>query len=262
MKKIMVFIIFVVNFVSVVNAGVVSEEIEYKVDGDTMKGFIAYDESIKGERPGIIVVHEWWGHNEYARKRTKMLAKLGYTAIALDMYGDGKQASHPKDAGKMAGEIRNNKDKMIHRFNAAKKLLQNNAHTNKDKIAAIGYCFGGGVVLEVARSGENLAGVVSFHGSLVTSSPAKEGKVVAKVLVLNGEDDPFVKPEQIVQFKQEMKSANVDFNFVSYPGAKHSFTNPDADKFGKKYEIPLAYNKMADEQSWQAMQDFFKDIFK
>jgi dienelactone hydrolase len=264
MNRILSFILFFFVCCAIfntVNAAVVGKSTSYEVDGETMKGFIAYDDSITGSRPGVIVVHEWWGHNEYARKRAKMLAELGYTAIALDMYGEGRQASHPKDAGKMAGEIRNNKDKMIHRFQAAKKILQNNQFTNKDKIAAIGYCFGGGVVLEIARSGENLAGVVSFHGSLATSSPATANNVKAKVLVLNGADDPFTKPEQITQFKQEMENAHVDYKFISYPGAKHAFTNPDADEFGKKFGIPLAYNKTADEKSWSEMQKFFNKIF-
>jgi len=193
--------------------------------------------------------------------RSEMLAKMGYTAIALDMYGKGKQASHPKDAGRMAGEVRKNRDKMINRFRAAKQVLQDNAHTNADKIAAVGYCFGGGVVLEMARSGEELAGVVSFHGSLGTDAPAQKDNVKAKVLVLNGEADPFVKKEQIAEFKQEMKSANVDFEFISYPNAKHAFTNPNADTFGKQFNIPLAYNKNADEKSWLKMKAFLKDIF-
>ena len=262
MKNLSISMILLLGIISVSEAQVVGKKLSYEADGVTMNGFMAYDDSIKGKRPGVIVVHEWWGHNDYARKRAKMLAKLGYTAIALDMYGDGKLASHPKDAGKMAKDIRSNKKKMISRFQAAKKMLEQESRTDATKIAAIGYCFGGGVVLEVARSGESLAGVVSFHGSLVTSSPAKPNEVNTKVLVLNGTDDPFVKPEQISQFKAEMKNAKVDFQFVSYPGAKHAFTNPEADVFGKKFNIPLAYNKAADESSWQDMQDFFNKIFK
>ena len=242
-------------------ADVVGKKISYQVDGDNMNGYIAYDDAIKGKRPGVIVVHEWWGHNDYARKRANMLAKLGYTAIALDMYGDGKQASHPKDAGRMSGEIKKNRKKMLNRFQAAKDILNRDSHTDKNKIAAIGYCFGGGVVLEVARSGEDLAGVVSFHGSLTTNSPAKQNQIKAKVLVLHGESDPFVKPAQIKQFKQEMKDANVDYQFIAYPNALHAFTNPEADTFGKKFGIPLAYNKSADEKSWRDMQNFFNKIF-
>jgi len=244
-------------------AEVVGKQMQYEVNGTVMKGYLAYDSAIKGKRPGVIVVHEWWGHNDYAKKRADMLAKLGYTAFALDMYGEGKQVSHPKDAGKMAGEIRRNKPLMLKRFRAAKNLLQQHKLTDKSKLAAIGYCFGGGVVLEVARSGEPLSGVVSFHGSLVTDSPATaDSHSKTKVLVLNGEDDPFVKTEHISQFKQEMQQANLDFKFVSYPGAKHAFTNPEADKFGQKFNIPLAYHKRADEQSWQEMQKFFVKIFQ
>ncbi|MFQ5584701.1 MAG: dienelactone hydrolase family protein, partial [Calditrichia bacterium] len=213
------------------------------------------------KRPGILIVHEWWGHNEYARKRARMLAGLGYTAFALDMYGKGKQANHPDNAGKFATEVMQNMDMAKARFMAALDVLKSQDTTDPDKIAAIGYCFGGGVVLQMARMGVDLKGVVSFHGSIVTDTPAQPGAVKAKILVCNGADDPFIKPEQINAFKKEMANAGVDYTFISYPGAKHSFTNPDADKFAKEFGLPLAYNKMADEQSWAAMQEFFKKIF-
>ena len=245
-----------------VSAAVRGQEVDYSADGVKLKGYIAYDDSIKGKRPGVLVVHEWWGQNEYPRKRARMLAKLGYTAMALDMYGDGKVASHPKDAGKFAGMIRSNMPLAKSRFLAALAILKKNKMTDPNKIAAIGYCFGGGVVLAMARQGVDLDGVVSFHGSLKTTQPAKPGEVKAKVLVCNGEDDPFTKPEDIVAFKSEMKSAGVDMRFVDYPGAKHAFTNPDATALGKKFNLPLAYNAQADKQSWLEMQSFFKKIFK
>lgn len=242
-------------------------EVQTKVvnyqSGDTkMVGYLAYDNKYKEKRPGVLIVHEWWGHNDYARERARQLAKLGYVAFALDMYGDGKTAEHPQDAGRFAGQVRSNLPEATARFNAALEQLKSNEYTNSDKIAAIGYCFGGAVVLEMARSGLDLDGVVSFHGSLGTEQPAEKGKVKAKVLVLNGEADPFVKAEQIAAFKQEMSGAGVKYQFVNYPGAKHSFTNPGANALGKKFELPLEYSEKADKASWKLMQDFFKDIFK
>ena len=237
-------------------------EVSYQAGDTTLKGYIATNPSLKGPRPGILVVHEWWGHNDYARKRARMLAELGYTALAVDMYGDGKQAAHPEDAGKFAGEVRKNAAGAKARFLAAMKLLQTQPGVQADKIAAIGYCFGGSVVLEMARRGVDLAGVASFHGSLGTGQAAQKGDMKAKVLVMNGDADPFVKPEEIAAFKQEMQTAGVDFEFIGYPDAKHSFTNPDADSFGQRFNLPLAYNAEADRASWQKMQDFFQTIFQ
>lgn len=244
------------------HAAIVGEEVEYK-DGDTvMKGYLAYDDSVSKARPGVLVVHEWWGHNEYARSRARKLAELGYTALAVDMYGDGKQASHPEDAGKFAGAVRKNMPVAESRFKAAEQLLKDHKTTNPDKIAAIGYCFGGGIVLEMARRGVDLDAVVSFHGSLGTANPASAGAVKAKVLVCNGAADPFVKPEQIADFKKEMKNAKVDYEFVEYSDAKHAFTNPGATEMGKKFNIPLEYNAAADKQSWKDMQVVLKKAFE
>ena len=244
------------------HAAVIGKEVTYQADGTTMKGYLAYDDTLKGKRPGVLVVHEWWGHNDYARKRADMLAELGYTALAVDMYGDGKTASHPKDAGAFAGEVRSNLEKATARFNAAKKLLSEHAMTDPDKIAAIGYCFGGGIVLEMARRGLDLDAVVSFHGSLATQSPAAQpGQVKAKVLVCHGEADPFIKPDHIAALKQEMTNAKADFAFKAYPDAKHAFTNPDATENGKKFNIPLEYNEAADKQSWEDMKALFKTVF-
>jgi dienelactone hydrolase len=242
--------------------GIHEEEITYSTDGLTMKGFLAYDAGKLGKRPGVLVVHEWWGHNEYARKRAVMLAEMGYTAFAVDMFGDGKQANHPDDAGKFAGEVMQNIESAKARFMAALHLLKSHETTDPERVAAIGYCFGGGVVLQMARMGTNLAGVVSFHGSLGTEMTAKEGDVKASVLVCHGADDTFVTEEQITAFKKEMDNAGVDYEFISYPGAKHSFTNPAADSLGKKFDLPLAYNKAADENSWIEMQTLFDRIFQ
>jgi dienelactone hydrolase len=253
-------ILFLVN-VGLATAEVISHDVEYLVDGKPFHGYIAYDNKNMNKRPGIIVVHEWWGHNEYARKRARMLAQLGYTAFALDMYGAGKLASHPADAGKFASEVKKNMPAAEKRFRAALKLLMDHKTTDAKKMAAVGYCFGGGIVLEMARRGVELDGVVSIHGSLSTANPASKGKVKARVLVLNGEADPYTKPEQISAFKQEMKNAGVDYKFINYPGARHAFTNPAATAVGKKLGTPLEYNKSADIKSWRAMKKFLKNIF-
>ncbi|OGL19050.1 MAG: dienelactone hydrolase [Candidatus Rokubacteria bacterium RIFCSPLOWO2_12_FULL_71_22] len=246
----------------VVGAAAAGEEVSYSADGTTLKGYIARPAKADGKRPGVLVVHEWWGNNDYPRKRADMLAQLGYVALALDMYGDGKVASHPKDAGAFAGEVRKHMDVAEKRFRAALALLASQRDVDTGRIAAVGYCFGGGMVLEMARRGLPLAGVVSFHGSLPTQTPARPGGVKAKVLVLNGADDPFVKPEQIEAFKKEMDAAGVDYRFINYPGAVHAFTNPDATENGKKFNLPLAYDADADRKSWEEMQRLFGAILK
>jgi len=243
-------------------AAILGEEVTYGDREAPLKGYLAFDDGGAGMRPGVLVVHEWWGLNDYARKRARMLAELGYIALAVDMYGDGKTAGHPDDAGKFAGELRKNLPLAQSRFLAALNFLRQQPKVDVEKIAAIGYCFGGGVVLEMARAGIDLDGVASFHGSLETANPATPGKVKAKVLVLNGAADTFVTPEQIAVFKKEMEAAGVEYRFVNYPGVRHSFTNPEADDFGKKFNLPLAYDQEADRKSWQAMQDFFSEIFK
>lgn len=241
---------------------VVTKEVTYSANGTTLKGFLAYDENQKDVSPGILVVHEWWGHNHYARKRAIMLAELGYVALAVDMYGDGKQADHPEDAGKFAMAVMQNMPIAKVRFEAAMNFLKEQMQTDKNKIAAIGYCFGGGIVLRMALGGEDLKGVVSFHGSLPTDSVENPKQVKAKLLVCNGAEDNFVSAEQIDAFKKAMVDAGVNFKFVNYPEAVHSFTNPDADSLGKQFNMPLAYNKKADEESWKDMKMFFDEIFK
>jgi dienelactone hydrolase len=242
-------------------AAVKGHEVEYKGGGVTMKGYIAYDDAIQGKRPGILVVHEWWGQNEYARKRARMLAELGYTALALDMYGDGKQASHPDDAGKFAQEVMANMDVATKRFEAALETLKANPTVDGNRIGAIGYCFGGGIVVQMARRGvDHLKGVVSFHGNPGSQTPAKPGQITAKILIEHGEADQFLKKEDLDKAVQDLKNAGVDVRVDVYPNAMHSFTNPDADKFGKQFNLPLAYNADADQKSWEAMKKFFKEV--
>ena len=183
----------VLMFAAVVSAAprIKGEPVDYKAGGVTMKGYLAYDENIKGKRPGVLVVHEWWGQNEYARKRARMLAELGYTALAVDMYGEGKQATHPDDAAKFSSETMKNFDTAKARFEAAMAFLKKQRTVDPERIAAVGYCFGGGVVLNMARQGEDLKAVASFHGSLAAVKRATAGKVKAKIRVYNGEDDKF-----------------------------------------------------------------------
>ena len=242
-------------------AEITSQEIHYQADGIKLKGFLAFDNKQKEPRPGVIVVHEWWGHNDYARKRARMLAELGYVAFALDMYGDGKQANHPKQASVFSAAIKKDLATAEKRFIAAYDILSQQKQTDKTQIAAIGYCFGGGIVLAMARRGLDLQGVVSFHGSPNVGAPAQKGKIKANLLVLNGGADSFVKAEQKEAFKMEMDAVGAVYEWIDYDNAKHAFTNPDANAFGKNFNIPLAYNATADRMSWIKMQDFFNEIF-
>ncbi len=244
-------------------AAVKEEPVTYK-DGDTtMKGFIVYDDAKKGKRPGIVVVHEWWGITKHVHGEARKLASQGYTAFIADMYGDAKTADNPKDAGALSGAVRKNPAMMQSRFNAAKDALARHASEDGGKIGAIGFCFGGSVVLDMARAGTDLKGVAAFHAGLGASGDkAAPGKVKAKVLVLNGGADPFIKPDSIDAFKQEMESAKVDYRYVNYPGAVHAFTNPEATEKGKQFNLPLAYDEKADEQSKAEMAKFFGGIFK
>jgi len=261
-KKLLFGLIFLLASVGQAQGAMVGKEVTYKADDIELKGYIAYDDdTMIGKRPGVIVVHEWWGLNDYARIRADMLARAGYVALAVDMYGEGKQAEHPDDAGKFSAEVKNNLPMARKRFQAGVKVLRDNPFTDPERLAAIGYCFGGGVVLQMARDGADLKGVVSFHGDLSTSAPAKPGAIKAQILVFNGGADKFTPLETIQGFISEMIGAEADFSFHSLPGALHSFTNPKADEFGKKFNLPLAYQEKADRESWREMLDFFDRIF-
>ena len=242
------------------HAAVVVKEVTYK-DGDTtLKGVLAYDEAMKDKRPGMIVVHEWWGITQHVRDYAKELAAKGYTALAVDMYA-GKTADNPKDASGLMNELMGNPAVMKSRFLAGEKFLASQSTVDPKRLGAIGFCMGGKVVLDMARSGDALAGVASFHGNLDTNERAKPGVVKSRVLVMNGADDPFVKKESIDAFKKEMEAAKVNYKFVNYPGAVHAFTNPEATEKGKKFNLPLAYQAEADKKSKAEMLKFFSDIF-
>lgn len=239
------------------HAGIVTREVSYPAGSVTAKGFLAAPEG-GGKHPGVLVVHEWWGLNDYARARAEKLATLGYVALAVDMYGDGKVADHPKDAGAFAGAVMKDLPEARKRFEAALAFLAKQPEVDPNKLAAIGYCFGGGVVLQMACDGvAGLRAVASFHGSLGAEIPAGV-KPSAKVLVCHGADDTFVKPEAIQDFKDRMKVAGVDLVFVSYPGAKHGFTNPDATKSAQEYGLNVGYDTKADKESWEELQSFLK----
>ncbi len=244
------------------HAKITGKNVEYTAGGVTLKGYLVYDEGMKGKRPGLLVVHEWWGLNDYTRKRARMLAELGYTALAVDMYGDGKTAAHPDDAGKFSSEVMKNFDTAKARFNAAEEFLKKQPTVDPENIAAIGYCFGGGIVLNMARQGADLKAVAIFHGMLGAIKPAEPGMVKAKIRVYTGADDKFVPAEAVAGFEKEMVDAKADVKIISYPGAFHGFTNPDATALGKKFSLPLAYNAKADKDSWEDMKKFLAEIFK
>lgn len=242
--------------------GVIGKPVDYAADGITLKGYIAYNDMIKEKRPGVLVVHEWWGNNDYSRMRANMLAELGYVALAVDMYGNGQVVDNPGDAGRLAGETMKDMQGMKSRFAAALDLLKKNSRVDTTRIAAIGYCFGGGVVLNMASAGADLKGVVGFHPGLGSVLPAEKGKVKARILVCNGAADKFNSEETIKNFKAGLDSAKAEYRFINYPDALHAFTNPAATEIGKKYSMPIAYNENADKKSWVDMREFFEMIFR
>jgi dienelactone hydrolase len=240
---------------------IATEEVTYSVGDEEFTGFFAYDRSRSGPRPGVVVVHEWWGHNDYARERARQLAEMGYTAFALDMFGSGKTAEHPDDAQAFAMAVFADLEQAELRFNAALDRLKGHETVDPERVAAIGYCFGGGVVLHMARVGTDLDAVASFHGSLQPMEPAEPGAVKARVLVYTGEADPMVPAEAVAAFEQEMQAAGASYELKSYPGAMHSFTNPGATAVGEEFGMPLAYDAEADADSWARMSAAFREVF-
>ena len=255
------FILIILIISTTTQAEVITKEIDYRQGETTMKGMVAYDDAIKGKRPGVLIVHEWWGHNKHSRDRAKMLAEEGYVAFAVDMYGDRQTADHPDDALKFATAVGGNSPLAKARFEAAIDALKRQENVEVDKLAAMGYCFGGGIVLNMARLGVDLKGVSSFHGSIGTKTPAKKGDIKTRIRVYSGAADPFVTSEQIAALKNEMNNADVDFEFVNYANVIHSFTNPDANAIGRKFGLPVEYNSTADNDSWQRNLEFLKEIF-
>ncbi|QHL89089.1 dienelactone hydrolase family protein [Nibribacter ruber] len=233
--------------------------VEYKDGQTTLEGYLAYDPALKGKRPAVLVVHEWTGINDYTKKRCDELAKMGYVAFAADIYGKGVRPASPEAAGAESGKYKSNLPLLRSRINAALDHVQKMANVDTKKIAAIGYCFGGTTVLELARSGADVAGVVSFHGGLGTPNPSDAKNIMAKLLVAHGAIDPYVPQTEVEGFFKEMNEAKVDYQFIAYSNAVHSFTNPASGNDNSK---GAAYNATADRRSWEAMKQFFAEIFK
>ncbi|GJL49795.1 MAG: hypothetical protein NPIRA01_10220 [Nitrospirales bacterium] len=242
-----------------VQAKIQEQTIPYTHGETQLQGYLVWDDSVKGKRPGILVVHEWWGLNAYAKARAKQLAEMGYVAFAADMYGKGKVTDHPKQAGEWMKETTANVQRWQARATEGLKILQKQEMVDAENMAAIGYCFGGATVTQLAYSGALVKGVVSFHGALPLPSEGQAIATNAKVLIAHGNEDPFLKEDHIQKFRSALEKADFDWQMVIYAGARHSFTNPDADKVGMD---ALKYNKKADERSWKHMQLFFDELFK
>lgn len=238
------------------------EEVAYDVDGTVCRGYLAYDQKVQGKRPGVLVVHEWWGLNDYPKMRARMLAELGYTALAVDMFGQGRTATEASVANELMTEALAHPERSKRRFVVARDLLADHETVDRAKIGAVGYCYGGAVALGMARQGVELAAVASFHGSLGTDHKAKEGSIRGKILVCQGGADPFVKPEEVEAFRAEMQAAKADCRIEIYPGVVHAFTSEQATANGKKFGLPLAYDEKADKQSWASMQETFAAAFR
>lgn len=243
---------------ALVQAAIETRSVEYRQGNTQLIGYLAFPKDVTGPLPGILVVHEWMGLNDYAKHRADQLAELGYIAFAADIYGDGKIAANREEAGKLAGSYKNDRPLLRARVAAGLATLKAQPGVAGDKIAAIGYCFGGTTVLELARSGADIAGVVSFHGGLDTPTSQDAKNIRAKVLALHGADDPYVPADQVAAFENEMRQAGVDWQLIVYGGAVHGFTNPANGTDNSK---GAAYNALADARSWVAMQQFFNELF-
>jgi dienelactone hydrolase len=241
-----------------VRAAIQTKTVEYKQGDTTLEGFVAYDDAIPGARPGVLVVHQWMGLTDYERKRAEMLAQLGCVAFCADIYGKGVRPQNTQEAGALAGKYKSDRQLLRARVNAGLDALRQQPLVDPKRIAAIGYCFGGTTVLELARSGAELNGVVSFHGGLDAPDPTDGKNIKCKVLVLHGADDPFSSPKDIAAFENEMRNGDVDWQLVEFGGAVHAFTQWNVGNDNSK---GAAYNKRADKRSWEYMKLFFAEIF-
>ena len=257
MKNILPLFLALAGTVSV-HAKLVTGPVEYKQGDATLEGYLVYDDAITGARPGVLVVHQWLGLTGYEEQRAEQLASLGYVAFCADIYGKGIRPQNTTDAGIEATKYKSDRTLLRARVNAALDVLKKNKLVDTKRVAAIGYCFGGTTVLELARSGADIAGVVSFHGGLDSPTPADGKNIKCKVLACHGADDPFEKPEDLAAFEKELRDAKVDWRLIKYGGAVHSFTQPMAGNDNSK---GAAYNEKADKRSWQDMKDFFAEIF-
>jgi dienelactone hydrolase len=245
-------------FAATASGEVKTKTVDYTSGGTPLQGLLAWDDAATDKRPGVLVIHEWWGHNDHARRQATRLAEAGYVAFALDMFGKGKVTTHPKEATAFMNEVMKDPSVIAARFNAALEELKRDPHVDPTRIAVIGYCMGGTIALDMARSGADLDAVVAVHAALATRTPAQKGKITTRILVLNGAADPMVPPAQIQEFEKEMTAAGANFKVVTFPGVKHAYTNPDAGKAG----LPaLEYNADADKKAWAAIRAFLKETF-
>lgn len=257
MKKFIPLLLALAGALSV-HAKIVTQAVEYKQGDTTLEGFLAYDDAIAGKRPGVLIVHQWLGLTDYEKQRAEQIAALGYVAFCADIYGKGVRPKDTKEAGVEATKYKSDRALLRLRVNAGLDELKKNALVDSGRVAAIGYCFGGTTVLELARSGAQLNGVVSFHGGLDSPAPADGKNIKCKVLVCHGADDPFEKASDLAAFEDEMRQANVDWVLIKFGGAVHSFTQPMAGNDNSK---GAAYNERADRRSWAAMKMFLTGIF-
>jgi dienelactone hydrolase len=243
------------------SADIREEAVSYSLDTTRMNGYVAYDAHKEGKRPVVLVVHEWWGLNDYPRMRARQLAQLGYLAMAVDLYGNGKTADNPTDAQNLAMPFYKDPQMAYQRLMAAANKVKTFAQADTSQVAAIGYCFGGGMVLNSARLGADFKGVVSFHGSLL-GTPARKDLLKSEILVCHGDADAFIPKTEVDAFRKSMDSIQARYTFVAYPGATHAFTNPAATETGRKFKMPIEYNAAADSASWNEMKGFFGRIFR
>jgi len=258
MKKLIPIVLATACAVSA-QAKIVTQTIAYKQGDATLEGYLAYDDAAAGKRPGVLVVHQWLGLTDYEKHRAEQLASLGYVAFCADIYGKGIRPKDTSEAGAQAGKYKGDRALLRARVNAGLDVLKKNELVDPRRVAAIGYCFGGTTVIELARSGADIAGVVSFHGGLDSPTPADGKNIKCKVLVCHGADDPFEEPEDLTAFEKELRDAKVDWRLIKYGGAVHSFTQPMAGNDNSK---GAAYNERADKRSWQDMKSFFAEIFQ
>ncbi|SDZ99162.1 dienelactone hydrolase family protein [Microbulbifer marinus] len=237
------------------------ETVEYTIGAQSFTGYIAYDDKVTGNRPGILVIHEWWGHNGFVREQADRLAAEGYTAFALDLFGTGQQADNPTDAAELMNTAMNTPGAIEERFRAAMEWLQQHETVDASRIAAQGYCFGGAVALNMARLGLDLKGVVSFHGALGSDIKVLPGAIKAQIQVYTGGADAWIPPDDVAGFVREMQEANAKFELTSYPDTLHGFTNPAATERGKKFAVPLAYNELAATDAWNGAMAFYRKLF-
>jgi dienelactone hydrolase len=264
-KSITIYILMLVSFginaTAQKKSDIKTESLSYTIGEEKFSSYVAYNDNSAKKRPVVLVVHEWWGMNDYVKRRTRQLAELGYLAIAVDLYGEGKVANNVEEAVGFSTPFYKDPTLAKSHFDAAIDKIKLNKLADTNKIAAIGYCFGGSMVLNFAKMGENIKGVVSFHGGLAGVPPTKD-LLKSEILVCHGADDKFVSADEVVNFKKELDGVNAVYLFKEYPNATHAFSNPDATEMGKKFKMPIAYNESADMASWNEMKTFLKRIFK